>query len=191
MPQAAGAGMGSRGWGRPVGCRIWGHKCRGFNGLRVRKIRRSQMAYTGRRGPCATHGTSDPNLLSEPRIGPVRRCASQARLEPAPGAPLAGLAVGRAPASSMLTGHRLLALIFGRIAASARDGRPALGARSTSFGRVGLRERLRERVSERLRLRRAGGRGGGAAGRFRGGGGRSRRLGSSVGGGWRGRCGRR
>ena len=85
MGQAAAAVMGSRAWRRPIGCRMCSHKCSGFNGLQVRKTRRPQMAYRRLRGPCATHGTSDANLLSEPRTRPVRRCTPRPRREPAPG----------------------------------------------------------------------------------------------------------
>ena len=76
--------MGSRAWRRPILCRMCSDKCSVSNGLRVRKTRRRQVAYRRLQGPCATHDTSDADLLSGPRIRPVRRCAFQPRQEPAP-----------------------------------------------------------------------------------------------------------
>ena len=85
MPRATGAAMGRRGLLRPISCRKCNHKCSSPNGLRVRKIRRPQMACTRRYGACATHGTLDPNLLSEPRKGLVQRGTCRPRQEPAAG----------------------------------------------------------------------------------------------------------
>ena len=87
--------------------------------MRVRKIRRSQMAYKRCRGPCATHGTSDPNLLSEPRIWPVRRGTFLPRQQPAADTPPRHPDLPPRTCGSRAGGPALLDTFIGNIAASA------------------------------------------------------------------------
>ena len=138
MPQGAGAAMGSQGWLRPISCRKCSHKCSSFNGLRVRKIRRPQMAYKRGQGHCATQDTSDPNLLSEPRIWPVRRCTSRPCQDRAAGTPPRRPHHRPRACAPYAQGPAFLGAVFGRIAGSAELRTPSTSslphARSMSSG---------------------------------------------------------